>query len=79
MQAAGAFDVPAMEQILGPGSEDLVASEDTVRDKNIALAFAAIAKEKNSVVVDPKNAGPCHSRGRKRRLAVADPRRKEEW
>ncbi len=56
VQAAGAFDVPAMEQILGPGSEDLVASEDTVRDKNIALAFAAIAKEKNSVVVDPKNA-----------------------
>ena len=56
VQAAGAFDVPALEQILGPGSEDLVATEDTVRDKNIAIAFAAKAKEKMSVVVNPKNA-----------------------
>jgi hypothetical protein len=55
VQATGSFDVPALEQILGPGSEDLVASEDSVRDKNIAVAFAAKANEKNSVVVDPEN------------------------
>ena len=55
VQAAGSFDVPALEQILGPGGEDLIASEDSVRDKNIAVAFAAKAHEKNSVVVDPKN------------------------
>src|ERR1700722_5364970 len=56
VRAAGTFDVPSLEQILGPGSEDLVASEDPVRDKNIAVAFAAKAHEKSSVVVDPKNA-----------------------
>jgi hypothetical protein len=56
VQAAGSFDVPALEQILGPGSEDLVASEDPVRDKNIAIAFAAKAHEKSSVAVEPKNA-----------------------
>ena len=55
VQAAGNFDVPALDQILGPSGEDLIASEDTVRDKNIALAFAAKAHEKNSVVIDPKN------------------------
>jgi len=55
VQAAGSYDVPALEQILGPGSEDLVASEDPVRDKNNAAAFAADAREKSSVVVAPKN------------------------
>ncbi len=55
VQATGNFDVPALDQILGPGGEDLIASEDPVRDKNIAVAFAAKAHEKNSVVVDPKN------------------------
>ena len=56
VQAAGTFDVPALEQILGPGSEDLVASEDLVRDRNLGIEFANKAREKNSVVVDPKNA-----------------------
>jgi Protein of unknown function (DUF2950) len=55
VQAAGNFDVPALDQILGPSGEDLIASEDAVRDKNIAVAFAAKAHEKNSVVIDPKN------------------------
>jgi len=55
VQATGNFDVPALDQILGPGGEDLIASEDPVRDKNIAVAFAAKAHEKNSVVVDAKN------------------------
>ena len=55
VQAAGSFDVPALEQILGAGSEDLVASEDPVRDKSIAVAFSEKAHEKMSVTVDPKN------------------------
>ncbi|MFZ3334030.1 MAG: DUF2950 domain-containing protein [Candidatus Acidiferrales bacterium] len=55
VQAAGSFDVPGLEQILGAGSEDLIASADSVRDKSIAVAFAAKAHERNSVVVDPKN------------------------
>ena len=49
------FDVPALLKILGPDGEDLVSSEDPVRDKNAAVAFAAKAREKNAVVVDPKN------------------------
>jgi hypothetical protein len=55
IQAAGTYDVPALDQILGPGDEDLIASEDPVRDKNLAVAFAAKAHEKNSIVMDPKN------------------------
>lgn len=55
VDAAGSFDVPALEQILGPSGEDLISSEDPVRDKNIAAAFAAKAREKSSVVIDAKN------------------------
>ena len=55
IQATAGFDVPALTQILGPHGEDLIASEDQVRDKNIATGFAAKAHEKNSVVIDPKN------------------------
>ncbi|HWM23674.1 MAG TPA: DUF2950 domain-containing protein [Chthoniobacterales bacterium] len=55
IQAAESFDVPALKEILGPGSEDIVSSEDAVQDKNRAIAFAAIARVKNSIEVDPKN------------------------
>ena len=56
IQAAEAFDVAALKEILGPGSEDIVASQDPVQDKSRAVEFAAKAKEKHSVEVDPKNA-----------------------
>jgi len=55
VQAAEAFDVPALKEILGPDGEDLITSEDPVQDKNRAAEFAAKAKEKNSIEVDPKN------------------------
>jgi Protein of unknown function (DUF2950) len=55
IQAAGSYDVAALTSILGPGSEDLVSSEDAVQDKNRADTFASIAKEKMSIEVDPKN------------------------
>jgi hypothetical protein len=55
IEATKTFDVPALTQLLGPAGEDLVASEDPVRDKNIAAAFFAEAQEKNSVVIDSKN------------------------
>ena len=55
IQAAEAFDVAALKEILGPGSEDLVASEDPVQDMNRAAEFVAKAKEKHSVEVDAKN------------------------
>src|SRR5260370_13404395 len=55
LQAASSFDVPALKEILGPDSADLVSSEDPVGDKNRAVAFAEKAKEKNSIVLDKKN------------------------
>jgi DUF2950 family protein len=57
IQAEESFDVPALLEMLGPDGRDLVSSEDPVRDKNRATAFAAIAREKTSIRVDPKNRG----------------------
>ncbi len=51
IQAAEKYDVPALREILGPGSDDLVASDDQVRDKARAQAFAAKAKEKTSIEI----------------------------
>jgi len=55
VQAAASFNVPSLKEILGPDSEDLVSSEDPVQDKNRAVAFAALAREKSSIAVGPKN------------------------
>lgn len=55
INAAEKFDVPALKEILGPDGEDLVSSEDPVQDKNNAASFAARAREKNEVDIDPKN------------------------
>lgn len=56
IQAAATYDVPTLMELLGPDGESIVSSEDTVRDKNTAAAFAARAHEKTKVVTDPKNA-----------------------
>ncbi len=55
IEAAASFDVPSLTEILGPDGRDLVSSKDPVQDKNYSLEFAARAKEKQSVVLDPKN------------------------
>jgi hypothetical protein len=57
IQAAGAYNVAELQQILGSSGEDLISSEDTVRDKGIATAFAAKAQEKQAVEIDAKNPG----------------------
>jgi hypothetical protein len=54
-QAAESFDTGTLKDILGPDSEDIIASEDPVQDKNRAAKFAAKAKEKMSVETDKKN------------------------
>jgi hypothetical protein len=56
VQAAQSFDVAALREILGSDSDDIIASEDPVMDKERALAFAAKAKEKQSIEIDPKDA-----------------------
>ena len=55
IKAAEEFDLPALLEILGPDGQDLVSSGDPVQDKNYSHAFAARAKEKNSVALDPSN------------------------
>lgn len=55
LQAIDNFDVAVLGSILGPGSEDLITSEDAVQDKSRAVAFAARVREKNSIEIDPKN------------------------
>ncbi len=55
VQAAANYDVPALKQILGPDSDDLISSEDQVGDKNNLAAFAAKAMQKQDVIVDKKN------------------------
>src|SRR5438477_7503343 len=55
IQVAANFDVAAAKEILGPDSEDIVASEDPVQDKNRAEKFAAKAKEKTSIEIDKKD------------------------
>ena len=57
---------PPLKEILGPDSEDIIASEDPVQDKNRAAEFAAKAKEKNSVEIDKKNPNQRHSFGGQR-------------
>jgi hypothetical protein len=54
-QAAESFDTGQLKDILGPDSEDIIASEDPVQDKNRAAKFAAKAKEKMSVEIDKKH------------------------
>jgi Protein of unknown function (DUF2950) len=51
--AAGQFDERALEEIFGPGGEDIVFSGEYPQDRQRALDFAAEAREKKSVSVDP--------------------------
>jgi hypothetical protein len=55
IQVATNFDPAAAKEILGPDSDDIIASEDPVQDKNRASAFAEKAKEKNSIEMDKKD------------------------
>jgi hypothetical protein len=50
--AAERFDVPELKAILGPEGEPLVASADTVADRNTAAAFAAQAREQQRLEFD---------------------------
>jgi hypothetical protein len=54
-QAADPYDAPALVAILGPEAKDLVSSADPVQDKTAAASFAAKAREKEEVTVNPKN------------------------
>ena len=53
--AAASFDRPALRAILGPDADYLVAPGEPAKDRETVLAFAAKAREKKAVVIDPKN------------------------
>ena len=53
--AAEKFDERVLEEIFGPGGEDVVFSGEYVQDRQRASDFAAQAREKKSVSVDPKS------------------------
>ena len=45
----------ALNQLFGPAGKDVVLSDEPAQDRQRAEDFAAKAREKNSVSVDPKN------------------------
>ena len=53
--AAEKFDVAALEAIFGPEGRDLVLTGEEALDKRRAAEFAALARRRNSVSVDPKH------------------------
>jgi len=54
IEAAQKFDVGALEEIFGPDGDDIVLSGEYPQDRQRASDFAAEAREKKSVSVDPK-------------------------
>ena len=52
--AAERFDIPTLQEILGPDGVDLVVTADAVMDRNQSLAFAAEARAQHAVARDPE-------------------------
>jgi DUF2950 family protein len=55
VNAAEKFDVVTLAQIFGPDAEDIVFSGEYAQDRQRAADFAAKAREKQSISVDPKS------------------------
>jgi hypothetical protein len=53
--AAENYDVPTLLKIFGPDGKDFISSSDPVRDKSIAAGFAAKARNKQLVTLDPQD------------------------
>jgi len=68
VDAAEKFDVQALEVIFGPDGDDIVLSGEYPQDRQRASAFAAEARKKKSVSLDPK-------KGSRAFLLVGD----EDW
>ena len=66
--AAGKFDVVALTQIFGPDADDIAFTGEFAQDRQRAIDFAAEAREKKTVFVDPK--------GRSRAFLIVG---KEDW
>jgi hypothetical protein len=68
VDAAEKFDVHALEEIFGPDGDDIVLSGEYPQDRQRASGFAAEARKKKSVSIDPK-------KGSRAFLLVGD----EDW
>ena len=55
VDAAEKFDVTALTEIFGPNGQDIVLSGEFAQDRKHATNFAAEARRKKSVSVDPKS------------------------
>jgi hypothetical protein len=55
ISAAEKFDVPMLESILGPSSKEIIHTGEPAHDREIAMKFAAEAREKMTVSIDPKS------------------------
>jgi Protein of unknown function (DUF2950) len=53
--AAEKFDEAALKEILGPDSYDIIHTGEPARDREVATEFAALARVKKNVSLDPKN------------------------
>jgi Protein of unknown function (DUF2950) len=52
--AAGTFDETALAKIFGPNGQKVVFTGEEAQDRERAITFAAEAKEKTTITVDPK-------------------------
>ena len=55
IDAAEQFDETALTEILGPDSYDIIHTGEPARDREVAKEFAALARVKTHVAVQPKN------------------------
>ena len=55
IEAAEKFDETALVEILGPDSYDIIHTGEPARDREVAKEFAAQARVKNHVAIQPKN------------------------
>ena len=55
IEAAEKFDQTALIQILGPDSYDIIHTGEPARDREVAQQFAAQARTKTNVALQPKN------------------------
>jgi len=53
--ASGKFDVAALDEIFGPTGHDIILSGEEAIDRKNITEFAARAREKNNIRVDPKH------------------------
>jgi len=54
VDAAGKFDVPALIRIVGKQGEDLILTGEYAQDRERALEFAAEARTRKQIAMDPK-------------------------